>query len=322
MTPSLTVIIVTWRRPEFVRSCLQHLMMLDGSSIEIIVVDASPDGQTASIVRDFHRTRYVSFAGGAGRMTKSRNAGLLLASGDIIAFVDDDANARTGWAHGIRQAFSDLSVAAVAGRTCRGLPGEDVEGFDSIGNLLPNGELTANFAADPGSIIEVDHGMGANMAFRADVLAELGGFRDDFLGVGAVREDTDIFLRVKALGLRSVFAPNAIVDHSGAPHVRGRRFDFRYAFWANHNHVLLLARNLGLGSRELRAWLATRPKQALRAEHSSFVRRVAWLVIEAAGVLAGIGTGLFKAKWTASDPIRGDRTGEMIREHLRTSGQS
>ena len=111
------------------------------------------------------------------------------------------------------------------------------------------------------------------MAFRRSVLAELGGLRDDFTGV-AVREDTDLFLRVRALGYRAVFTPHAVVDHVGAPHVRGRRFDYRYIYSARRNHVLLLARNFGLCSPELRRWIwkdsggLTRLERACYAEAS------------------------------------------------------
>ena len=63
------------------------------------------------------------------------------------------------------------------------------------------------------------------------------------------------FSRAAALGYRVIFSPDAAVDHLGAPHVRGRRFDIRYTFWTRHNHVLLLGRNFGLTSTYARAWL-------------------------------------------------------------------
>ena len=65
--------------------------------------------------------------------------------------------------------------------------------MSAIGRLLPDGRLTGFFGADPGRIIDVNHGIGANMAFRRHVLGRLGGFRDDFRGIGGVREDTDVF---------------------------------------------------------------------------------------------------------------------------------
>jgi GT2 family glycosyltransferase len=249
-------------------------------------------------------------------MTTARNEALLHVSGDIVAFVDDDANVHPRWSLGLRDAFSDPSVGAVAGRTLNGHSGEAIDGVDAIGRMLDNGELTGYFAADPGSVIEVDHGIGANMSFRREVLAELGGFRDDFRGVGGVREDTDVFLRVRALGRRVVFAPAATVDHVGAPHVKGRRFDFRYSFWMRHNHALLLARNYGIGSAAFRRWVATELRQTAAAPHPSPAKRLAHASIRLGGLAHGGVAAVVKGGWSPTDPVRRDAVGNAVRRHL------
>jgi GT2 family glycosyltransferase len=313
---SVTVVIVSWCRPDYVRSCLAHLAELTRRPDEVIVVDASPDDGTAAVVNEFPHVLRVPFAGGAGHLTTSRNVGLLHASGDVIAFIDDDAYVRRGWLTGILEAFANPTIGAVAGRTCNGIPGEESEGLTEIGRVLPSGDLTGYFAADPGATIEVDHGIGANMSFRRQALARLGGFRDDFFGVGAVREDTDIFLRLRALGYRAVFAPAAVVDHVGAPHVRGRRFDFRYLFWARHNHALLLARNFGLGSSQFRAWVATELGRALTPQHPNPLRRAVRIALGLAAVAAGMAASVWKSRWRASDPARRDAIGQRISAHL------
>jgi GT2 family glycosyltransferase len=313
----VSVVIVSWRRPIFVHSCLEHLGRLELRADEVLVVDASPDELTAAVVEKFAWARYLRFPKGAGHMTTSRNFSLCHVTGDIIAFLDDDANARPGWLGGLLEAFADPTVGAVAGRTCNGHPGEERQGREAIGRILMNGQLTANFAANPGSLIEVEHGIGANMSFRRQVLARLGGFRDDFRGVGGVREDADIFLRTRALGYRALFSPSAVVDHVGAPHAQGRRFDLRYTFWMRHNHALLLARNYGLGSHSFRRWVYGELLRTLRIEHPSWMRRGARIGIRFAGLLAGIAASVQKGRWHASDPVRRDRTGREIRRSLR-----
>jgi GT2 family glycosyltransferase len=317
-SPRVSVVIVTWLRPAYIRACLEHLAQLDPLPDQVLVVDASADGLTAEVVDGFEWAERIAFPGGAGHMTTARNVGLLHASGELIAFIDDDANVRSGWLSGLVGAFADPDVAAVAGRTCNGLPGEDQAGIDAIGQILPDGSLTANFAADPGGVIAVDHGIGANMAFRRDVLARLGGFRDDFAGAGLC-EDTDMFMRIRALGARVVFAPEACVDHVGAPHVKGRRFDYRYQFWMRRNHALLLARGFGFGSRALRAW-AWRELSRPDVGEGSLPRRAARVGLAWCAVSAGLLTSLPKAGWRGSSPERRDRTGEEIRSHLAAAG--
>lgn len=314
--PSVSVVIVSWRRPHYVRSCLQSLRALSPGPQEIVVVDASLDDETRSVVAEFPEAVCVSFPGGAGHMTTSRNVGLLHVSGDIIAFLDDDTVAHRGWLAGLCASFEDSEVGALAGRACNGRPGEASEGIEQIGQLLPDGCLTGFFGADPGRPVEVAHGIGANMAFRREVLGELGGFRDDFRGIGGVREDTDVFVRVGALGYRIVFSPDAAVDHLGAPHIRGRRFDFRYTFWARHNHALLLGRNFGTGSTYFRSWVRGELVRIATARNRNAARRGVRIFLGIVGVSFGILSAALKGGWRPIDPRRRDRIGDGIRAHL------
>src|SRR5919201_395019 len=95
--PKVSVVIVSWCRPGYVRSCLAHLAELTPRPDEVVLVDASPDDRTAAVVKDFPWVLHVAFAGGAGHLTASRNIGLLHVTGDVIAFIDDDAYVRGGW---------------------------------------------------------------------------------------------------------------------------------------------------------------------------------------------------------------------------------
>jgi GT2 family glycosyltransferase len=312
---TLTVAIVTWRRPQFVQGSLEAIGRLDPPPQQVLVVDASEDTATADVVAAFPWAERVSFPGGAGHMTRARNEALLHARGDVIAFLDDDAYVRPDWSTQLLATYADAAVGAVAGRTCNGDPGEDTTGVEKIGRLLPDGRLTGFFAADPGRIIAVDHGIGANMSFRRTVLAELGGFRDDYPGT-ALREDSDMFLRVTALGRVNVFNPFAAVDHVSAPHVRGRRFDWRYMFWGRHNHVLLLARQFGLRSPLVRSWIRREVRDAHRASGAPRLRKLVRIALAWTALIAGVATSLRKCGLGPVSPVRSDQLGQEIRAHL------
>jgi GT2 family glycosyltransferase len=208
----------------------------------------------------------------------------------------------------------DPSVAATAGRTCNGLPNEHLV-TGPIGRLRPDGTLSEGFAGRPSRGVEVDHGIGANMAFRRDVLGRLGGFRDDYAGT-ALREDTDAFLRVRASGGRVLFVPEAAVDHHAAPHVHGDRFDTRYKYYARHNHVLLLARNCGLGSREMRAYLVGEIDRSVRGDRLSLLRRAQRIGITAGGLVGGLLAVPGRAQWQQMPPPRVGGLADEIRERL------
>ena len=156
------------------------------------------------------------------------------------------------------------------------------------------------------------------MAFRREVLAELGGFRDDYPGT-ALREDTDIFLRARKLGRTIVFAPAAVVDHKPAPHVRGARFDTRYKLYGRRNHVVLLAREAGVGGALLWRWIGHDIRQAGRA--STLRRRVLKLGVTAVGIGWGLAVLPRQARWRPSPPRRDDPAGQDLRRRLSGADQ-
>lgn len=312
-TPGLSVCIVTYERPEFLARCLNSLQATLSDDAEVVVVDASAMDHHELVHAIDPSIVYVHAAHLAGWMTRSRNEALRWVGGDIVSFLDDDVVVRAGWEEGVRAAFSDPMVDAVAGRTCNGVPGEEL--YDRpIGRLLQDGTLTDGFASLPDQgVVEVDHGIGANMSFRRSVLAILGGFRDDYPGT-ALREDTDVFLRIRAMGGRTVFASDATVDHLPAPHVRGARFDTRYKLYGRRNHMVLLARADGIASPMLRRWVLKQFRAvASVAGASARLRRLGVTVI---GLAWGAVALPRTAHWRPLPPGRDDAVGRELRNLL------
>ncbi len=255
-TPTASVVIITYQRPAFVARCIEHLLAQTRPPVEILVVDSSPDDQTERLVRDRYPTvTYARCNAGMGAMATARNLGYRLASGEVLAFVDDDAFAEPEWLERLLPLYEDPEVGAVGGRQIRGQPGELEEGVDAIGRLQPDGTITGNFAADPGRPVSVDHLLGANMSFRRSVLDRIGGIHDGYGGT-CVREETDLCLRVAHAGFRLVYTPDAVVEHLAAPYAKGKRFDLRYAYWAQKNHLIVLIRNFGLTRPIVRRYLS------------------------------------------------------------------
>lgn len=304
--PTLTVCVVTYERPEFLGRCLDSLATVADDLHQVVVVDASDTShEVVTADRPALGLTYVWAPHLAGWMTRSRNEALRHVSGDVVAFLDDDVIVTPGWAAAIRDAFADPTLAAAAGRTLNGHPGEESYPLP-IGRLRDDGTLTDGFAAETPGPVEIDHGIGANMAFRRSLLAELGGFRDDYPGT-AMREDTDIFLRVRRLRGRAVFLPAAVVHHRPAPHVKGERFDRRYELYGRRNHVVLLARDAGLGSPVLLRWAVRNVRQSRTAKRAA---------LSLAGIAWGMAAALRQARWAPLPPRREDAAARAIRAHL------
>ena len=152
--------------------------------------------------------------------------------------------------------YDDPGVGAVGGRQIRRVPGELGEGVDSIGQLQEDGTISGISLPTRAGPVPVDHLLGANMSFRRSVLDQIGGIHEGYGGT-CVREETDLCLRVAHAGYKLVFTPDAVVEHLAAPYAKGARFDLRYAYWAQKNHLIVLIRNFGVTGPIVRRYLST-----------------------------------------------------------------
>lgn len=308
----LSVCIVTYERPAFLRRCLEALSAAVTDDVEVIVVDASLSDASADVHEIRPSAVYVHDRSVAGWMTRARNVALRYARGEIISFLDDDVVITAGWQAAVLAAFTDPAVEAVAGRTRNRQPGEEMY-ERPIGRLLSDGSLTEGFASRPSAVVPVDHGIGANMSFRRSVLAQLGGFRDDYPGT-AMREDTDIYLRIKRLGGTAVFSPEAVVDHLPAPHVKGARFDTRYKLYARRNHMVLLSRYAGIGSAMLRRWIGREFREVRSAP--GLLLKVRRIGVTSLGIAWGATAMVRQARWGPLPPERHDPEARELRTLL------
>lgn len=314
------MVVVTYERPTHVARCLDQLQVQTVPPVEIIVVDSSIGDDTARVVRErFPSVRYEVNPAGRGATATARNLGFALTTGDILAFLDDDAFAEPDWLERLLPFFDDPGVGGVGGRQIRQQPGELTEGVDAIGQLRDDGTLTGNFAADPGGPVDVDHLLGANMAFRRSIIESMGGIRDGYGGT-CIREETDLCLRVAHAGYRLVYTPDAVVEHVAGPYAKGQRFDLRYAYWTQKNHLILLIRNFGLTRPIVHRYLATSLRDAAhdgatrsarawqRARHhdgSGALRAGGAAVLRTVVVVAGSVSGLWRGARLARLDNRG-----------------
>ena len=98
MTLTVSAIVCTYRRPEPVRRLLAALAAQTAPPAEVLVVDGSPDAATETALRA--AGLFDTTGGGAVRywrvraehrgLTRQRNWGIARATGQLIAFFDDD----------------------------------------------------------------------------------------------------------------------------------------------------------------------------------------------------------------------------------------
>jgi len=217
--PSLSVVICTKNRPENVARCLESLLKLqmeeDSPRFEVLVVDNTPsDERVKELVTSLPGVRYVQEP--KAGLDFARNRGWQEATGEIIAYLDDDVVVDSQWLNGLVEAWADNPDAGAF--TGLVLPYELVTEaqilFEQRGGFRRGFEkirygqaLRGNPLYPCGSGI---FGAGCNMAFRREVLFKLGGF-DEALDTGGPLPgggDLDIFYRVIRLGYPLVYEPN------------------------------------------------------------------------------------------------------------------
>lgn len=315
-----SVVVATMNRPDQLRRCLQHISRQTRTPAEVIVVDSSSSSDSRDVVRaEFPGVLYRTGSTGSRTWSESRQLAMSAVTADVVAFLDDDANARPDWLAEHLRRYGDPSVGGVGGRVSTGTPGEEKEGIESIGRLLPDGRLTGNFGADPGSDVDVDHLPGANMSCRVEALAAVGGIHGRYAGTWPW-EGSDTSLRISRAGYRVVFAPTALVERLVDPNTSEQPVD-HHSFHAQRNHVLLLVRVFGWRHLLLRRYLITaaretaaellRSGRSIRGLKSSGPGKVSRSVVvgcgRAAEIPAGLLTGLALAGHERREDLRLDR---------------
>jgi glycosyltransferase involved in cell wall biosynthesis len=221
--PFISVVICTRDRPDRLETCLDALEGQEYPRFEIVVVDNAPSSSAVqALVKSYpsrSRLRYVlePFPG----LSWARNKGIAIASGEIIAFLDDDEEPDSHWLAGLVGGFArGEDIGCVSGMVLPArLDTQAQELFEQLGgHCKGRGFTSAQFSRHgPQSPLYPipPFGVGANMAFRREALACIGGF-DVALGAGTptfAGEDTLALTLILLSGYRIAYEPAALMRH-------------------------------------------------------------------------------------------------------------
>lgn len=204
--PKASVVVCTHNGERTLPECLSRLQALRYPDFETIVVCDGSRDRSAQIAREHGAIVIETSHRG---LSHARNRGIARATGEIVAFLDDDAYPDADWLHYIAEGLRDGGLAGVGGPN---IPPAD-------GRLVADAVATA-----PGGPIhvltsdrEAEHLPGCNMAFRARALEQIGGFDERFRIAG---DDVDVCWRLQKAGMRLGFSPGAVVMHRRRDSVR------------------------------------------------------------------------------------------------------
>jgi len=217
-----TVIIATHNRPDSVRRLVASLApeIAAGSREIIIAENGTPAPMQLALdappLKHLHEPR-------AGKC-RIQNRAIADASGEILVFLDDDLIVAPGYLEAAENFFdTHREYAAMKGRILAAEDPEKKVGPTAVYLDLP--------IVDQGEeVVEVRGVLGANMAFRAEALKQVGPF-DERLGPGACghEEETEMSQRMRRAGFRIGYAPKAVVLHEVDPSRANRERFIRIA---------------------------------------------------------------------------------------------
>lgn len=205
--PRMSVVVAARNAGQTLESCLESLTRLRYPDYEVIVVNDGSTDNTEEVADRFPQFTTISTPNQG--VSAARNEGLRAATGEIVAYIDSDADADADWLTYLANTYLESDVAGVGGP-----------------NFVPASD---NWVAkcvyrSPGGPTQVmlddqlaEHIPGCNMSFRKSTLDELGGFDPIFR---AAADDVDMCWRLLDKGYHIGFNPSAVVWHHRRPSVR------------------------------------------------------------------------------------------------------
>lgn len=218
----VSVVIVSRGRPQSLARTLTGISQLQYWNFEVVVV-ADPDGIALAQALPFaEHLKLVPFD--EANISAARNLGLSHAAGEIIAFIDDDAVPEPMWLRHLVAPALRPDVAAMGGFV-RGRNGisfqwqaASLDAFGIAHPLTVDPQQATVMTPPKGRAIKTE---GTNMAFRREVLIDLGGFDCAF---HYFLDETDLNMRLARAGHSTAIVPLAEVHHGYAQN-RMRRSD-------------------------------------------------------------------------------------------------
>ncbi len=249
---TITVLVTTYGRRPYLERCIGSLVAQTRPPDELVVVTREGDEPTEAYVADLLGAGKLAFALRHARVREpgvlpANRAGMPLVTGEVLAFLDDDATARPDWLGRIERWFAENpDLGAVGGRDVQHTKeGVFDEPAAEVGRIRWYGRIIGNHShrvpgAHPADVLK-----GCNMAIRRHLVRDF----DEGIAGHAHYYEMDQCFAVRRAGYRIVFDGDTIVDH----YVEAPRYlasstigaEADWFFHTHHNRVYVMMKNLG-----------------------------------------------------------------------------
>lgn len=248
--PKISIIITSYTidRLKDIRELLDSIKAQTYQGIEtVFVAERSPelaDSIRKYVIENDYSNLRVLYNEGEWGLSSARNLAIQKVSGDIIAFIDDDALLFPNWAEETVKTYTeDSSVIGVTGPILPQWEEEQMSWFP----LEFYWVFSCTYWNMPG-ITEVRNGYGANLSFLKEAFSSVGLLKTSLGVKGRGRsgwqepgaEEADFSLRVKRkTGKRIVYNPLVRVKHKVYRYRITAKFVAKRAYWEGYAKAML-----------------------------------------------------------------------------------
>ena len=213
--PDVSIVVLNWNRSEMTLLCLQHLWQRTvGYRYEVIVVDNGSAPEEVAFLQNHASLARIITLKENRYFGEANNIGVEAARGRYVCFLNNDAFVHEGWlAPLIGFLETDPHTGAVGPRFLYpdGRLQEAGALVNTDGSTVQLGK--AGDADDPafGSVRQVDYISAACVVMRRSEFLQVLGF--DLAWEPAYFEDVDLCLKLRLIGLQTVYCPHSTVTH-------------------------------------------------------------------------------------------------------------
>ena len=216
-TVSVVVCAYTLERWDDICAAVESLRRQTRPADELVLVADHAPELLARARTAFPDVRCLANDGPQG-LSGARNTGVQATTGDVVAFLDDDASAAPDWIERFLEAYRDDDVIGVAGRVVPEWRAPRPAWFPDEFLWV----VGCSYAGLPAGRTEVRNPIGANMSFRRSAFDRAGGFDVAMGRLGkdaAGCEETEFAIRARAAlpDGRIVLEPASVVAHAVSP---------------------------------------------------------------------------------------------------------
>ena len=263
----VSILLPTYNRANLLSQCIDSIIAQSYSNWELIISDDASTDDTLAISQQYTeinpKIRYNKNVSRFG-LPANRNVAISLSLGKIIFFIEDDLVVEKDCLKILVDTFealvsSEENVGAIAPKLLLKSKDRFTKGPLSLDNKMTQnksaclfdtktGLMYRNFDISIEKIQEVPD-VHACSLYLKDALLKVGGYEENAYKGNYTCEEVDLNVRIRKIGYKLYFQPNAVVHHYKSE-AGGVRLSSAYLtnYYMVRNHIIFIIRNFGIKS--------------------------------------------------------------------------